>query len=143
MDCPRCGVPLVRSKEPPYHVWKCSRCEGQAVNVAVLRKEVAESFLQEAWHNAGRAIGRSSRRCPSCHQNLATVNVDDLEIELCRSCQLIWFDAGELDQVPPQSERERADRMWANEIAEQRRRRRRQETWDTIQRRYHLLVSPF
>jgi len=124
-------------------VWKCSRCEGEAVTLAVLRREVAESFLQEAWHNAGRAIGRSSRGCPSCRQNLARVYVEGLEIELCRSCQLIWFDAGELQEVPPQSERERADRRWAKEIAEQRRRRRRQSTWNAILRRHRFPVTPF
>ena len=46
----------------------------------------------------------SRRHCPSCSQPLrefvATHEKQSLRLDLCRPCQLMWFDRGELEVFP-------------------------------------------
>ncbi len=70
-------------------------------------------------------------RCPDCARTMFCVPTEGPEIDVCRGCQLMWFDAGELDEMPHWSAAEiesaqTAD-AWAQERREWRRRRDRDE----------------
>ncbi len=41
----------------------------------------------------------SPRNCPDCRITLRTTTTAGIEIDLCPSCQGIWFDAGEFDAL--------------------------------------------
>ncbi len=38
-------------------------------------------------------------RCPKCHADMEQVHVDGIEVDRCRSCQGLWFDAGEVEAL--------------------------------------------
>jgi Zn-finger nucleic acid-binding protein len=84
-------------------LWQCSQCSGVAANLAVLRKLLGQDVALTFWREA-RASTPSDRPCPSCHQTLHifTCDVDHntIELDLCKRCQILWFDKGELEAFP-------------------------------------------
>ncbi len=36
-------------------------------------------------------------KCPKCENNMETVEFEGIEVDRCKSCKGIWFDAGESD----------------------------------------------
>jgi Zn-finger nucleic acid-binding protein len=91
--CPACQVPLSRAVTPEGALWRCETCSGLAANLAVSVP--------------------SSRKCPSCAQRLSEftecVNDRRIRLDLCRSCQLMWFDKNELEAFPRGEKVERPD----------------------------------
>jgi Zn-finger nucleic acid-binding protein len=104
MICPRCGKPLDLEKHLHGGLWRCPQCHGVAANLAVLRRHLEEEVATDFWRKAGQASVPSTRRCPSCSQPLrefvATHEEQSLRLDLCRPCQLMWFDPGELEVFP-------------------------------------------
>ena len=125
MTCPHCRQPLMRDNRTPYRVWTCRRCGGCAATLGVLRKGMQHQALQQAWARTIGTARNSLLRCPSCSATMCRVPTDGPEIDLCR-CQLIWFDAGELEAMPQRSaesiEAERKAERWAEEMREWKRR---------------------
>ncbi|MGF1546712.1 MAG: zf-TFIIB domain-containing protein [Thiotrichales bacterium] len=42
---------------------------------------------------------RSSLACPQCGRSMHVAHYDAVEIDLCRHCQAVWLDKGEVDRV--------------------------------------------
>lgn len=104
MVCPRCGKPLALEKHLHGGLWRCPQCSGVAANLAVLRRHLEEEVARDFWRRARQASVPSARRCPSCSQALrefvARHDQQSLRLDLCRPCQLMWFDRGELEVFP-------------------------------------------
>ena len=85
-------------------LWKCEVCSGVAANLAVLRKYLQDDTVRRLWLEAITASTLSNRKCPSCSQMLKefTVSRDNhrIHLDLCRTCQLIWFDKNEIEAFP-------------------------------------------
>jgi len=75
-----------------------------AVNVAVLRKCLSVKIVREFWLKATNESEPSNRKCPSCEQVLKAFTVGQynrkVQLDLCKQCQLIWFDRNELQMFP-------------------------------------------
>jgi Zn-finger nucleic acid-binding protein len=82
-------------------LWRCDTCAGLAVNVAVLRKCLDTKIVREFWLRATNESQLSERKCPSCMQTLKEFTVGEynrqVQLDLCKMCQLIWFDRNELE----------------------------------------------
>jgi len=104
MLCPRCAKPLTLEKHIHGGLWRCPQCSGVAANLAVLRKQLEEEVARDFWRRAGQASVPSKRHCPSCSKPLrefvAAHEKQSLRLDLCRPCQLMWFDRGELETFP-------------------------------------------
>jgi len=104
MLCPRCGKPLTLEKRLHGGLWRCARCSGVAANLAVLRRHLEEEVARDFWRKATQVSVPSARRCPSCSKPLrefvAQHEKQSLHLDLCRPCQLMWFDRGELETFP-------------------------------------------
>lgn len=85
-------------------LWSCETCSGVAVNVAVLRKCLGVKMVREFWFKATNESKASNRTCPSCDQKLKEFAVGQynrkVQLDLCKRCQLIWFDRNELQMFP-------------------------------------------
>ena len=82
---------------------RCADCGGAALTLAVVKAKSGPAFAQDLWSLAQPAAECANRDCPECHRRMETVLAGpsaDVEIDLCRTCQMLWFDAGELDQMP-------------------------------------------
>jgi len=74
--------------------------------MAVLRRAILADALQRVWNLTIGRVRRSLLRCPSCARAMNVVPTDGPVIDLCRGCQLLWFDAGELEAMPHRSAEE-------------------------------------
>jgi Zn-finger nucleic acid-binding protein len=45
------------------------------------------------------ALPESQLKCPECGRPFSKVSLNDYDIDVCRYCRSIWFDAGELKAV--------------------------------------------
>src|SRR6266403_4508662 len=146
MRCPHCRQPLVRADHPPLRVWTCSACGGCAATLAVLRRAIRHDVLQQVWNRTTGHARTSLLRCPSCSNAMNCVPTEGPEVDLCRACQLVWFDAGELDELPHRSAESIAAEEKANrrmrERREWRRRREADEAFVTWLQRHPVYV-PF
>jgi len=108
MRCPRCHRPLFRSLRAPLRVWACVHCRGCTANLTALRRVILPEALQRAWNLTIGRVRKSLLRCPSCARAMNVVPTDGVIIDMCRPCQLMWFDPGELDALPHRSAEELA-----------------------------------
>ncbi len=103
MQCPECKTDLQMDKSLKGVLWQCPKCAGVAANLAVLRKLLGREVALNFWRE-GLSSTPSHRTCPSCTQPLHvfTCDVDhnSIELDLCKRCQIIWFDKGELEAFP-------------------------------------------
>ena len=104
MICPKCKTMLSPTGIAEGLLWKCQLCSGIAANMAVLRKHLKDDIVKKLWLEAITASTTSNRKCPSCVNMLKEfiVSRDDQQIrlDLCKICQLMWFDKDELDAFP-------------------------------------------
>ena len=106
MKCPGCGRTLGRRPFRDRIRFSCGTCGGSLVAVGVLRSLCrSQEFVNRLWKSSATAPSAPGKKCPCCNQTmrrcfLAGDNGDvTLELDLCRSCQMVWFDPGELSQV--------------------------------------------
>ena len=97
--CPDCRTTLQERKLDPGAAWICKRCKGLSLNLAVLRTQVRAEVARAIWIAAVKEGTPSARRCPSCSQCFEAIRVGTsptVEIDVCKFCQLLWFDLHEL-----------------------------------------------
>jgi membrane associated rhomboid family serine protease/Zn-finger nucleic acid-binding protein len=115
--CPNCGAKLTRQQNELGVFWGCTACGGWAVSMAVLRKAVQADCVDRAWAAARDGRGTSGRLCPMCDHAMTevplAVNDGALKLDVCKLCQFVWFDPGELQSMPPAPEDPRKTREQA------------------------------
>jgi Zn-finger nucleic acid-binding protein len=102
--CPKCKTSLSPTRVAGGSIWKCEVCSGVAANMAVLRKYLKVDAVKKLWLEAVKASTPSDKKCPCCVNMLKEfiVSKDNqrLHIDLCKACQLMWFDRNELEAFP-------------------------------------------
>jgi Zn-finger nucleic acid-binding protein len=117
--CPTCSGALVLTTSGELDTWNCSAGHGLGMTLSEGYGRVQEDELHELWVASGAAgAPQSPHQCPMCEGYMAraVAPIDDdeawegapgdganrgtLEIDVCRLCQLIWFDAGEFERLP-------------------------------------------
>lgn len=79
--------------------------EAKMIEAARKRREEEERQRQTADAEARREA--HWRKCPKCGSDMAVENIADIEVEKCTSCEGIFFDRGELEQVLLKQDKER------------------------------------
>ena len=104
MLCPTCHIPLHIDRDPHGAIWVCDRCFGAAANLAVLRKRLKADLVTGFWRKVLSEGRPSARPCPACQRSMTRfrMSIDDRQIglDLCKRCQAVWFDGGELEALP-------------------------------------------
>jgi len=101
--CPSCGKRLY--PHPIQHglAWSCLRGHGMAVALEVL--ECTDyGWLLELLAEPEPPVSSGDRRpCPECAKQMDVVHLDEpqqfVALDICRSCRVVWFDAGEYGEV--------------------------------------------
>lgn len=99
LSCPRCRAALDAAHA-------CPKCRGVAVNVAVLRQFAPADRVKRLW--AALDEGAPGDPCPSCARPLLVVppyGERGVAIDVCRRCQLLWFDADKLAAFSPERQK--------------------------------------
>ena len=103
--CPQCRAVLQRTQTRSGIFWLCPACGGRAVTVSLLRSLVHESTMRELWSRTFNQGLPKIRPCPSCHRAMqeipVTVRPQGIKLDVCRTCQFVWFDPQEFECMPP------------------------------------------
>lgn len=100
--------------------------------IATLRKGIQHDCLQGAWNRTVGSDRKGLHRCPECSTLMCAIPTDGPEIDLCRLCQMIWFDADELGQLPKRSSGAIKRDQWQEELRQMQKRREDREYYARI-----------
>lgn len=103
--CPNCQSGLARETCAKGVFWDCPRCHGRVMGVGLLRQLLDHRCVAAAWALVLRATENNGRPCPVCLGAMVPVTLDvdgkSPEMEVCKRCEFIWFDAGQYELLPP------------------------------------------
>jgi len=103
--CPNCQTRLTKQPSPEGPRWVCGASGGRAVHLPSLRCTPPGAFVRRLWALARNVPSAEHKRpCPICDNVMATVPTiavpgsgEPLRLDLCLSCQFVWFDPNEHD----------------------------------------------
>ena len=108
MKCPVDGTTLEKFTISSVDVEKCPECQGLWFTKGEIRQAEEAEEVDESWmdfdlwsdHDAFKAE-RSSRKCPVCSQNMATIIYGPTEVkaDYCMEEHGIWLDHGEFESI--------------------------------------------
>lgn len=87
MACPECGTKLTRYEDRDK--WRCPACNGALVGLSEMTIETP----------AGSVPSFPARACPQCRREMFAFEVADLTLDRCATCNVLWFDRGELGRL--------------------------------------------
>jgi Zn-finger nucleic acid-binding protein len=102
--CPRCKATLQEVCTSGGVFYSCDGCGGRAVTIELLRKRFTPESINPLWLHAMRGEGRIGLPCPSCRQPMIEVALSDkaeINVDVCKHCHFIWFDAHEVNTLVP------------------------------------------
>lgn len=71
----------------------------------MIRHQLHEDYRRKLIARMHESDMPSRHRCPACDQTMRVLGFDiedePIELDLCRTCSLVWFDQGELEAAPP------------------------------------------
>ncbi len=79
--------------------------EEKLIEAARKRREQADRASRSAEEESRRKL--HWRKCPKCGSDMSVETISGIEIEKCSSCEGIFFDRGELEQLLVKHETER------------------------------------
>jgi membrane associated rhomboid family serine protease len=83
------------------------------VSIGLLRRTVRRETANEIWNAAGRLSAARKRCCPFCSRRMSAVMKTpggiNTQFDVCRLCQLVWFDPDEYARLEPGQPEERKD----------------------------------
>ena len=122
-SCPRCKNRLVRTQTPDGLFFVCPNCRGRAVGLSVVRKLKRRGELKELWGRVSQGEGSRGVGCPICRKPMVDVPVPvesrQVRLDVCRSCQFIWFDPDELEQLPARPRQASEEERLPEKVREQ------------------------
>ncbi|MCH7988702.1 MAG: zf-TFIIB domain-containing protein, partial [Planctomycetes bacterium] len=115
MNCPTCDVRLDRAEYESVSVSQCPQCMGYLVNrnrviLIKTKQDHSPETLQAEVAAQSRPDAQANIRCPKCRgrqmsKERVPVGTDnDFFLDVCRHCNVIWFDGGELARLQIQHE---------------------------------------
>jgi membrane associated rhomboid family serine protease/Zn-finger nucleic acid-binding protein len=91
--------------------------------MAYLRRFAPHDVLRRIWRIAWDKDEPDGHVCPSCRLAMCRVTLPgaelDLQLDVCRRCHLIWFDAEEMERLIPHDPK--AERAWLRDPSAARR----------------------
>ena len=104
--CPRCGAALVKSPYKDRIGFVCPEGHGIAVTLGAVRALCgSRELVNLLWCKSGAEEAEEGAECPVCGKPMRKVALDvkgrEIELDICRRCQEVWFDPNELETLPP------------------------------------------
>ena len=117
-QCPRCDTKLENVPTKHGVVSSCISCKGTAIGVGLLNKISDPTLIQQVWMRAKQENNPTGVPCPVCRRAMLVVTtapqLGSVELDVCQTCFLFWFDHQDLDKVPKASDAEIAKRVLAS-----------------------------
>ena len=102
--CPTCKVSLEPQKLGDVRLWNCLSCNGLVISIPTVRKGMKPREFKTIWQQLYSDDVETGRPCPGCRNPLSVLKADGKDggilIDVCRSCQVLWFDDKEFSSLP-------------------------------------------
>ncbi len=106
MKCPRCPATLETTRFTRGRMIICPDCGGSAPTVELLRRFAPKERVDDLWREARDGHVKSVLHCPGCEAAMRRVTLvapgHTVQLDCCRLCHLVWFDADELKEFSPE-----------------------------------------
>ncbi len=103
-SCPTCNVSLEKQTLGDVRLRKCASCSGLVISLPTVRKRLDEKAFKKIWQQLYSGNTDTGRPCPGCKKPLSVVEAEGedgvIMIDVCRSCQILWFDDQEFSSLP-------------------------------------------
>ena len=102
--CPKCSKDLAtKNVKGGGVVFLCKNKHGLALSQIVLRKFYPKNAGLRIWLHALKSRNNIGQACPSCQKAMINFkhqfNEKETDLDICKSCAIIWFDEGEYKSV--------------------------------------------
>jgi Zn-finger nucleic acid-binding protein len=103
IDCPKCFEKTHRREVeifgPNIYVDICSKCEGIWLDKGELGKLLKDKKLTDYLTKDIGTQSKSELVCPRCGGLMDIESADEVEVDVCLSCNGVWLDKGELKEL--------------------------------------------
>jgi Zn-finger nucleic acid-binding protein len=100
--CPICIKPLetVRQREGLFYF--CPVCNGRALTIPQVRRVLGDRLAAKLLRLIKLSRRESGHACPFCAEGMLVVSAPEppVELDACRSCSVVWFDAPTYEALP-------------------------------------------
>lgn len=105
MDCPRDGGRLIRDRlhhrVGTIEIHECTKCKGTFAPGSTVNELRRKSNLPHRGRPDLPGTEPGKHPCPECRSWLQPIFAEGVELDVCVECDGIWFDRGELVNLPP------------------------------------------
>ena len=100
MVCHRCRTEMTVREEEGIEGFFCAQCQSHAITMGKLRKGgIAMNRLKPFWLQS-KGLPAKGPCCPRCSKKMVVVqSKENLELDVCRGCSLLFFDQQELHSL--------------------------------------------
>jgi Zn-finger nucleic acid-binding protein len=100
--CPICKKQLETVPQRHGVFFHCPSCDGRALTIAQIRRVAGDHFAVRLLRLLKSKQDRSDTACPFCEQRLILFKVQEppMDLQGCRPCSIVWFDAQNYRLVP-------------------------------------------
>ena len=93
---------MSRATDNEHAFWLCPACGGGCTTASVLRSRTRPDIVDSLWKSAEGPNVKLGPQCPACTRAMSRVALSAVprRFDLCKLCTLIWFDPGEVSQLP-------------------------------------------
>ena len=102
--CPNCDIELNSISSDNGMYYQCSKCKGKLVSTVSFKRQGLPNFsFNKMWTEARSQLQHLGKMCPSCNRAMAKIVTPfepNIELDICPTCMLFWFDEGEYEKIP-------------------------------------------
>jgi Zn-finger nucleic acid-binding protein len=103
IDCPKCGSRTKRIEVeifgPNIFIDICPKCRGHWLDHGELNKLLKDKKLSDYLTKEIGTASKSKLICPRCGGLMDVETAEDVAVDVCLSCNGVWLDAGELEEL--------------------------------------------
>ena len=100
--CPACRAVLALEHDHAFDAWGCPEGHGLAFTLSEAYERLRDEEIHAIWQRARAGDPTpSARGCPMCERTMVAVPCGAVTLDVCLVDEVFWFDAGELEQLPP------------------------------------------
>jgi Zn-finger nucleic acid-binding protein len=131
IDCPRCWAKMLQREVkvfgPDIIIDICPKCSGTWLDHGELKKLIKDRKITDYLTKEIGTQSKSELVCPRCGGLMDIESADDVEVDVCLSCNGVWLDEGELEDLKSKSgegfkgdEMEKAEERWEERVKKER-----------------------
>jgi Zn-finger nucleic acid-binding protein len=134
IECPKCKVKAIRKEievfGPNIFIDICPKCNGIWLDDNELKKILKDKKMSDYLTKDIGTQSKSKLICPRCGGLMDIESANDVDVDVCLTCNGVWLDPGELEELKEISKEgfegddiEKASERWEDYVVKNRKSR--------------------